>query len=197
MRILDAGQGNAVLVRTPEHHALLFDGGPADCDLARQLRSLGVRRLDAVVLSHPHADHFAGLLQSLDAVEVVTLIHDVQVGAPAARAPPGGSGAAEAGEGSDSGTAARQGDEARLRPETLTHWMALAKEGRVDELFESVMVLHYDPCYRRSTKRNYGPRPATMQLALDSLEPAGLEEVVRLLVELDARESLAAPVVSK
>ena len=81
--------------------------------------------------------------------------------------------------------------------ETLTHWMALAKEGRVDELFESVMVLHYDPCYRRSTKRNYGPRPATMDLALDSLEPAGLEEAVRRLIELDARESIAAPVVSQ
>jgi tRNA 2-selenouridine synthase len=73
----------------------------------------------------------------------------------------------------------------------------LATEGRVDELFESVMVLHYDPCYRRSTKRNYGPRPATMDLALDSLEPAGLEEAVRRLIELDARESIAAPVVSQ
>jgi tRNA 2-selenouridine synthase len=81
--------------------------------------------------------------------------------------------------------------------ETLTHWMALATEGRVDELFESVMVLHYDPCYRRSTKRNYGPRPAAMDLALDSLEPAGLEEAVRRLIELDARESIAAPVVSQ
>jgi tRNA 2-selenouridine synthase len=81
--------------------------------------------------------------------------------------------------------------------ETLTHWMALATEGRVDELFESVMVLHYDPCYQRSTKRNYGPRPAAMDLALDSLEPAGLEEAVRRLIELDARESIAAPVVSQ
>ena len=46
-----------------------------------QLRSLGVRRLDVVVISHPHADHFAGLLQSLDGVEVATLVDNVQVGA--------------------------------------------------------------------------------------------------------------------
>jgi hypothetical protein len=35
-----------------------------------------------------------------------------------------------------------------------------------------------------------------MDLALDSLEPAGLEEAVRRLIELDARESIVAPVVS-
>ena len=64
VRVLDVGQGSAVLVRTPEHHALLFDGGPAGCGLADQLRSLGVRKLDVVVVSHPHADHFAGLLES-------------------------------------------------------------------------------------------------------------------------------------
>jgi tRNA 2-selenouridine synthase len=81
--------------------------------------------------------------------------------------------------------------------ETLTHWMTLAMEGRVDELFESVMVRHYDPCYRHSTKRNYGPQPETMDLALDSLEPAGLEEAVRQLVELDERQSIAVSVASQ
>jgi tRNA 2-selenouridine synthase len=75
--------------------------------------------------------------------------------------------------------------------ETLAQWTMLATEGRVDELFESVMVRHYDPCYRNSTKRNYGPQPATMDLALDSLEPASLAQAVRRLVELDARQSTA------
>jgi competence protein ComEC len=88
VRVLDVGQGNAVLVRTPEGHALLFDGGPKDCDLAGELRSLGVRRLDAAVISHPHADHFAGLLQALDDVEVATLVDNIQVSAGAERSPP-------------------------------------------------------------------------------------------------------------
>ena len=74
LRVLDVGQGNAVLLRTPQHHAALFDGGPAGCDLARQLHSLGVDDLDLVVISHPHADHFAGLLEALDDVEVGTLV---------------------------------------------------------------------------------------------------------------------------
>jgi competence protein ComEC len=85
LRVLDVGQGNAVLLRTPERHAVLFDGGPAGCDLGGQLHSLGVDNLDLVIVSHPHADHFAGLLQELDDVQVDTLIDHVQV-VPAAGA---------------------------------------------------------------------------------------------------------------
>ena len=88
MRVLDVGQGTAVLVRTPQHHAALFDAGPQGCDLAKQLRALGVRRLDLVVISHPHADHFAGLLEALDSLEVATFVDRTEVVAPAGRRPP-------------------------------------------------------------------------------------------------------------
>lgn len=53
--------------------------------------------------------------------------------------------------------------------ETLAQWHALAQAGRVDELFESVMVSHYDPCYTRSTRRNYGERAEAVTVELDSL----------------------------
>lgn len=79
VRVLDVGQGNALLVRTPQHHALLFDGGPVDCRLGSQLQDLGVRRLDTVVISHPHADHFAGLLASLEDLQVDVLVDQVRV----------------------------------------------------------------------------------------------------------------------
>lgn len=79
VRVLDIGQGNAVLVRTPERHALLFDGGDSGCGLGGQLAELGVHRLDVVVISHPHADHFAGLLESVDDVEVGLLVDQVEV----------------------------------------------------------------------------------------------------------------------
>lgn len=82
VRVLDVGQGNAVLVRTPGRHSLLFDGGAAGCGLGRQLLALGVRSLDVVVISHPHADHFAGLLECLDDIEVGVLLDGVQVEAP-------------------------------------------------------------------------------------------------------------------
>ncbi len=79
LRVLDIGQGNAVLLRTPQRQAALFDGGPAGCDLAGQLHALGVDELDLVVISHPHADHFAGLLESLEQVEVKTLVDCVRL----------------------------------------------------------------------------------------------------------------------
>ena len=76
----DVGQGNAVLLRT-RTHALLFDAGPvyapgADAGgrvLLPLLRSLGVRRLELLVLSHRDTDHVGGaaaLLQALGVTEV-------------------------------------------------------------------------------------------------------------------------------
>lgn len=66
--------------------------------------------------------------------------------------------------------------------ETLARWMALAGEGNVDELFEGVMVQHYDPCYRHSTRRSYGPRPQAVELALQSLGAEGLANAAAELV---------------
>jgi tRNA 2-selenouridine synthase len=66
--------------------------------------------------------------------------------------------------------------------DTLSLWTALAAEGRVDELFESVMARHYDPCYLRSTRRNYGQRPEALDLGLASLGPKGLTDAVLQLV---------------
>ena len=66
--------------------------------------------------------------------------------------------------------------------ETLARWMALATEGRVDDLFEGVMVQHYDPCYRHSTRRSYGHRPQAFDLPLPSLEPLGLADAAAKLM---------------
>ncbi|MFZ6048836.1 DNA internalization-related competence protein ComEC/Rec2 [Pseudomonas sp. CR3202] len=68
VRVLDVGQGLAVLVRTREH-ALLYDAGPrqGDFDIGARvvvpvLRGLGVTRLDLMLISHAHADHAGGAL---------------------------------------------------------------------------------------------------------------------------------------
>lgn len=79
VRILDVGQGNSILIRTPDHHAVLIDGGPEGCGLKNQLRLLGVNSLDALIISHPHADHFAGLLECVGYLKVRTIIDEVQL----------------------------------------------------------------------------------------------------------------------
>jgi competence protein ComEC len=89
----DVGQGLAVLVRTARH-ALLYDAGPAfgpDADsgeriVAPALRALGVRRLDALVLTHDDTDHTGGARSVLERLEVDALLHSLPASPSAARA---------------------------------------------------------------------------------------------------------------
>lgn len=65
--VIDVGQGLSVLARTANHH-VLYDVGPAIPDgfdageraVVPALHALGVRGLDAVVLSHADNDHAGG-----------------------------------------------------------------------------------------------------------------------------------------
>ena len=78
---LDVGQGDASLVDLPDGQAVLIDGGgivgsPVDTGtrvIAPTLRDRRRTSLAAVVLSHPHPDHFTGLVSGLDAVTVGAL----------------------------------------------------------------------------------------------------------------------------
>jgi competence protein ComEC len=74
IRFFDVGQGDAALLTTPEGATVLFDGGPEEDQVATELASLGVRRLDVVVASHPHADHIVGLPAVLARIPVGLLL---------------------------------------------------------------------------------------------------------------------------
>ena len=69
IRALDVGQGDALLVRS-ERSALLVDTGMDDTALLKGLAELGVRKLDAVLVTHPDADHCGSLEALRGAVEV-------------------------------------------------------------------------------------------------------------------------------
>ena len=66
---LSVGQGDAALLRLPDGAAALVDGGgsvdgsydPGARDVLPLLRDLGIGRLAAVFVSHPHPDHVLGL----------------------------------------------------------------------------------------------------------------------------------------
>ena len=70
--MLDIGQGDAFFIEFPTGEQMLIDGGPDDSVLAK-LGSLLLpwdRTLDAVLLTHPDADHVTGLVSVLDRYEV-------------------------------------------------------------------------------------------------------------------------------
>jgi competence protein ComEC len=67
---LDVGQGDAWLVRTPRGATMLVDGGPDDARTLGKLREHGVRRIDLLVLTHPHADHVEGLASVVEHYDV-------------------------------------------------------------------------------------------------------------------------------
>jgi competence protein ComEC len=67
---LDVGQGDAALVETPSGERWLIDAGgrlfgdgpdPGELALRPFLAARRVRRLDVVLISHPHPDHYGGL----------------------------------------------------------------------------------------------------------------------------------------
>lgn len=69
VRILDVGQGDAILLTTPHGRAVLIDGGPDDRVVNYLYQFLPApRRIDLMVASHNHTDHITGLTPVLKEV---------------------------------------------------------------------------------------------------------------------------------
>ncbi len=78
LQLLDVGQGESVLLRDGARAVLVDGGGWRYGDLGGRvvmpaLAALGVRRLQAVVLSHPDLDHCQGIVDLLSYVPVAEI----------------------------------------------------------------------------------------------------------------------------
>ncbi len=71
---LPVGQGDATLLEWSDGTVWLVDGGPFNFDLLPYLRRQGIWTIDAVWLSHPHADHMDGLFPVLENLTVQRLV---------------------------------------------------------------------------------------------------------------------------
>lgn len=72
----DVGQGDAIFVETPNGSQILIDGGP-DNKVLQELAEVMPfydRDIDLVVLTHPHADHVAGLISVLERYDVNNIL---------------------------------------------------------------------------------------------------------------------------
>lgn len=86
---LDVGQGDAILVQSPDGRQVLVDGGPDPQVLQRalgQVLPFWDRTLDLVVLTHPDGDHAGGLVGLLERYRVgQVLVASLPADEPAAR----------------------------------------------------------------------------------------------------------------
>lgn len=72
LTFLDVGQGDAMLAVTPKGQGILVDGGPNDSVLSGLDENIPFynHKLSAIVLTHPHADHVAGLVSVVGKYQV-------------------------------------------------------------------------------------------------------------------------------
>jgi len=76
----DVGQGDAALLSTPDEHHILIDTGvwrsgysSGEATILPHLKAENIQKLDAVYLSHPHADHIGGIEAVMENVPVATI----------------------------------------------------------------------------------------------------------------------------
>lgn len=82
VHFINVGQGDAILIQTPQKKNILIDGGGTpftDFDVGKYivvpyLRRLGINRVDLLFLTHPDLDHLEGLLTVLKEIKVKGVI---------------------------------------------------------------------------------------------------------------------------
>lgn len=76
VHFIDVGQGDAILIQSPNGKNMLVDGGPksAGKHVVEFLKAKGVKKLDYVVATHPDADHIGGLITVLNSFNVTNFV---------------------------------------------------------------------------------------------------------------------------
>ncbi|HCC48967.1 MAG TPA: hypothetical protein DEQ38_12745 [Elusimicrobia bacterium] len=67
---INVGQGDATYLELPNGANVLIDGGPSGAPVYEFLKAKGVTRIDHLVLTHPHSDHYRGLKKVFTAFDV-------------------------------------------------------------------------------------------------------------------------------
>lgn len=76
VKALDIGQGDAILIQTPQGKNILIDGGPGPTVLEKLNEEMNFfdNTIDLMILTHPHADHVDGLVEVLKRYKVLQVL---------------------------------------------------------------------------------------------------------------------------
>jgi len=76
VHFLDVGQGDAILIQTPDGVEVLIDGGPNGSVLRALAQEMSFfdREIDMVIGTHPDSDHIGGLIDVLERYDVETIL---------------------------------------------------------------------------------------------------------------------------
>ncbi len=80
LTFFDVGQADAILLATPGNRHYLYDTGvwtpgydSGERVLLPELKAMGIKHLDGVILSHPHADHIGGVISLMETIPIDTI----------------------------------------------------------------------------------------------------------------------------
>ena len=73
----DVGQGDAIYLRTPANQDVIIDGGPDNTVLTKlgEVMPFYDRKIELMILTHPHADHLTGLVEILQRYQVEQILY--------------------------------------------------------------------------------------------------------------------------
>lgn len=83
--MLDVGQGEAIIIKTPQNNGILLDCGNEKYDPAKNiiiptLVKAGIQDLDYLILTHEHKDHNSGFKTLINNYRIKTIIGDIPQG---------------------------------------------------------------------------------------------------------------------
>lgn len=84
VKVLDVGQGDAILIQTSGQTVLVDTGDISTRDkLVAYIKKAGITTIDKVIITHPHADHLGGMIGILENFKVGQVYDSGQIGTTA------------------------------------------------------------------------------------------------------------------
>ncbi len=74
VHFIDVGQGDSILIVSPEGKTMLIDAGEKNGLAEQYLNSIGVKTIDVLVATHPHLDHIGGLVDIVKKFDVKSVV---------------------------------------------------------------------------------------------------------------------------